>query len=348
MLSSNAPDFPLITVGVVVFNREWIIKKMLASLQRQTYPHDKLFVVIVDGESKDDTAKIANEVLAKSDFGGYSVIVKKSNIPEARNLCIQNMKGDFLLYWDSDVIMESTAIERMVEIQKKENVDMVASWVTEVTVNSADEVDVRWAEWEAKYPRQQENSFLDEAGTGNILISKNLFEKVTFDPQLTFYEDRDFSKRAIKLGFKILETKSIIGFDINANKPYSSVYGVDMPIKEALRGIRKKGMLQADYVTKGTPSGTKGGIPFFLDNKRYFFYIGYLPTILLTAAGLIIQNIWLSLIFPVYLLFYLAAQIAKRGLVRGLNVTGRSIIVGVPTTYLLIYYLAKINLKKPK
>lgn len=334
----------MITVGVVVFNREWIIKKMLASLQSQTYPHNKLFVVIVDGESKDGTVAVTEEFLAKSDFSGYQIIVKKSNIPEARNICIQNVRGDFLFYWDSDVIMESTAIERMVEIEKKENVDMVASWVTQVTINSVEEVDGKWAEWEKKYPRQQTTRILDEAGTGNILISKNVLKQVAFDPQLTFYEDKDFSSRATKLGFKILETKNVIGFDINSNKPFSNVYSVDMPIKEALRGIRKKGILQADNVIKVS----KGAIPFFLGNKRYLFYVGYLPASILTIVGVLIQNLWLSLVFPVYFIVYLAVQVGRRGLTKGADVAARSLIVGIPTTYLLVYNLAKLVFKKPK
>ena len=240
MASFSRSELPLVTVGVVVFNREWIIKQMLTSLQNQTYPHDKIFVVIVDGASKDGTVAVAKEVLSKSDFSSYEVIVKKSNIPEARNLCIQNMKGDFLLYWDSDVIMEPTAVERMVEIQKREKVDMVASWVTEVTVNSVDEISGKWPEWETKYPRLEKSWMIDECGTGNILISRNVVSKVTFDPQLTFFEDKDFSLRATKLGFTILVTKNVIGFDINTNKPYSSVYGVDMPIKGSAKGHQEK------------------------------------------------------------------------------------------------------------
>lgn len=153
--TKSREDLPLITVGVVVFNRAWIIKRMLASVQSQTYPHDKMFVLVVDGKSRDDTVKLAKQVLAESDFSGYEVFVKDSNIPEARNICIQKMKGDFLLFWDSDVIMEETAVSCMLETLKKENVDMVASTVTEVTVDSADDVDQKWEEWKNKYPPQE-------------------------------------------------------------------------------------------------------------------------------------------------------------------------------------------------
>ena len=347
MLPPDQQEFPLITVGIIVFNREWIIKQMLASLLRQTYPHDKLFVLVVDGESKDNTVTIAKQALVKSDFNGYEVIVKDSNIPEARNICIQNMKGDFLLFWDSDVIMEPTAISRMLEILKKENVDMVSSYVTEVFVDSADEIDKKWTEWETKYPRQEKSSILYAVGTGNILISKEVLKQVAFDPDYTFYEDQDFSSRASKQGFKILETRNVIGFDINSNKPYSDVYAFDMPLKKALRGIRKKGVIQAQNVTSGFPSIRKAVIKFFLANKRYLFYVGYPPAIILTVCGVLIQNVWLSLVFPLYFALYAILQFKKRGFARGLNAAARSIIVGVPSTYVLLYYCIKLSFKRP-
>ena len=348
MLPSNQQDLPLITVGVVVFNREWIIKRMLASVQSQTYPHDRLFVLVVDGESKDNTATIAKQVLANSDFSGYEVIVKESNIPEARNICIQNMKGGFLLFWDSDVIMEPTAVARMLGILKRENVDMVSSYVTEVTVDSADEIDQKWQELETKYPRQEKSRMLDAAVTGNILISKKVLTQVAFDPDYTFYEDQDFSSRATKIGFKILETRNVIGFDINSNKPYSDVYAFDMPLKKALRGIRKKGIIQAQNVTAGFPSISKAVIKFFWANKRYLFYVGYIPAIILTVFGILMQNLWLSLIFLLYFLLYTIIQFKKRGFVKGLNAAVRSFIVGIPSTYALLYYCIKLSFKRPK
>jgi glycosyltransferase involved in cell wall biosynthesis len=346
MPSSDKQDLPLITIGVVVFNREWIIKSMLASVKSQTYPHDRLFVLIVDGESKDNTVDVAEQVLAKSDFNGYEVIVKKSNIPEARNICIQNMKGDFLLFWDSDVIMESTAVANSLGILKKEGVDMVQSSITEVMVASADEIPEKWAEWEKKYPRKEKTRIVELTGTGNLLISKKVLKQLSFDSDLTFYEDQDFTLRATKQGFKILETDNVIGFDVNSNKPHGSIYGFDMPLKEALRGIRKKGKIQAQGLTPNSPSVSKTGIKYFLANKRYLFYAGYIPVIALTIVGVLIQNLWLSLIFPIYFLIYTVGQLIKRGLAKGLNVAVRSIIVGIPTTYILLYYCLEANLKK--
>jgi glycosyltransferase involved in cell wall biosynthesis len=348
MLPTYKQDLPLITIGVVVLNREWIIERMLASVQSQTYPHDRLFVLVVDGKSKDNTVKVAEQVLAESDFNGYEVIVKESNIPEARNVCIQNMRGDFLLFWDSDVIMESTAVARSLEILKKESVDMVQSCITQVTVDSADEIGEKWQEWETKYPRQEKTRIVDLTGTGNLLISKKVLKQLSFDQDLTFFEDQDFTSRATKQGFKILATGNVIGFDVNSNKPYSSIYAFDMPLKEALRGIRKKGKIQAQNVTACSSSISKAVIKFFLANKRYLFYAGYIPVMILTVVGVLIQNLWLSLIFPLYFLLYIVIQLKKRGFAKGLNVAVRSFIVGIPTTYSLLYYCIKLIFKRPK
>src|SRR5208337_217630 len=190
--SKPQENLPLITIGVVVFNREWIIKKMLASLQSQTYPHNKIFVLVVDGESKDNTVKFTKEVLAESDFNDYEVIVKKSNIPEARNICIQNMKGDFLLFWDSDVIMEQTTISRLMENMKKTEAGIVSAASIQTLFFKTSKEITDFPKFNE--PQQKENLVLTStAGMGLTLISKKVINSVTFDSTLTSGEDDDFS-----------------------------------------------------------------------------------------------------------------------------------------------------------
>lgn len=347
MLPSDEKDLPLITIGVVVLNREWIIRQMLSSLQSQVYPHNRLYLLIVDGKSKDNTVKIAKEVLAGSDFNGYEVLVKESSIPEARNICIQKMKGDYLFFWDSDVIMEPTALTRMLETLRKENVDIVLPSITPVFVDKVTDMEQKWKEWETKYPRREESRIVQVAGTSDFLISKNVLKQVAFDPDLTFFEDQDFSSHATRKGFKILLARNIIGFDVKSDKPYSDIY-FDMSLRNTFRGLRKKAAMQAQTITKGTPLTSRAMAKFLWGNKRYLFYIGYIPAIALTAIGILLQNLWLTIILPLYFLLYAIMQFKKRGFARGLKALMRSLIVGVPTTYALLYYCLKLSLKKPK
>jgi len=347
--SSQQQSLPLITVGVVVFNREWIIGQMLDSLKRQTYPHDKIFLLIVDGESKDKTVKVANQSLTQSDFSGYEVIVKDTNIPEARNICIQKMKGDYLFFWDSDVIMEPSAIENLLNILRTENADIVSACITQVNVDSVDEIEKKWHEWETKYPRQNEVKIVDVIATGNAIISKKVLSQISFDPDCTYFEDQEFASHANRQGFKIMQAKNVIGFDINSrDQKYSDIYACDMPVKKMLRGLRKKGKIQAERVTLGFSSVSKALTKFFWANKRYLFYLLYIPAIILTVIGVLILNLWLILVFPAYFLLYTVFQLRKRGFVRGLKTAERSLIVGVPTTYALVYYCMKLGLRKPK
>ena len=87
----------MITICTVVRNREWIIRYMLESLLRQEYPKDRILYILVDGGSTDRTVSIAEELLRSSGIK-YEIIVKNSNIPEARNLCIDLAVGDVLVF----------------------------------------------------------------------------------------------------------------------------------------------------------------------------------------------------------------------------------------------------------
>ena len=140
---------------------------------------------------------------------------------------------------------------------------MVQSAITEVTVDSADEIAEKWREWETKYPRQEKTRIVNLTGTGNLLISKKVLTQLSFDPDLTFFEDQDFTSRATSKASKYWRQKTSLVLTYNSNKPYSSIYAFDMPLKEALRGIRKKGKFQAQNVTANSSSISKATIKFF-------------------------------------------------------------------------------------
>ena len=105
-------DYPLITIGLVVLNRAWIIEKVITSILGQSYPHDRIYLLVVDGVSKDDTVQIIEGCIKGSSLFGYKIIVRECNIPEGRNLCIENMMGDYLFFWDSDVIIKRKLLRR--------------------------------------------------------------------------------------------------------------------------------------------------------------------------------------------------------------------------------------------
>jgi glycosyltransferase involved in cell wall biosynthesis len=336
---------PLVTVGIVVLNREWIIDQMLTSLQRQTYPHDRIFVVLVDGESKDKTVPIAEQILKNSDFKGYEVIIKKCNIPEGRNICIEKMKGDLLFFWDSDVIMGANALENMVNSFSETNADILSAEGAFIYTNTIGEATTKINEALSSQIKTPETPLKEVAATamGYTLISRKVFDDVRFDPDLTSLEDFDFSAHARRKKFKIFANKAVKAFDINLwTQPYSDIH-IDMPLKTALRGLRKK--TEANVLACGPEITFTKATRFFINNKRYLFYLGYIPALIFTVYGLLANN-YASFVFPIYLAFFVVWQIKKRGVKRGINSAIRSLIVGLPFALFLIFYFTKHASKK--
>lgn len=128
---------PEVTVGIVVLNREWIIGEAIRSLLTQDYPSDKVHVIIVDGGSTDNTVEICTKMLEGSSVASFGIIVKPSTIPEARNICISKMKGSYLFFWDSDVIMGSRALSELVDAAERVHADIVSKQSPKPSYNIA-------------------------------------------------------------------------------------------------------------------------------------------------------------------------------------------------------------------
>lgn len=333
----------MITVAIITFNRAWIIEKALASIKNQTYPHNKMFVLVVDGQSKDGTAELAQKLLSESDFNGFEVTIQKSSIPQARNLCLKKMRGELMLFWDSDVILPSEAVLSMVETLQKENADLVTTEVKSITVKTVDE------KFEDPSPIVQQNNgkaLVDEiksAMMGETLLSKRLASSLVFDEDLTTQEDIDFCLRAKEEGYKLLINRSIVALDVNMYKMQHSDISIDMTLKDALRGVRKKSKVQV--YTFDFSSDFKAKLQFLKQYKRYGFYLLYLPAFALTVLGIVFQNIFLTLVFPIYALLYTGLQVKKRGLKKGVKAFVYSLIVGIPDAVWFAYYYIKYSLK---
>ncbi|MCJ7424343.1 glycosyltransferase [Candidatus Bathyarchaeota archaeon] len=334
---------PLITVGIVVLNREWIISKVLNSVLSQTYPHNRIFLLIVDGKSKDKTVETAQKILEKSDLKGYDIVVKKSNIPEGRNMCIDKMQGEALLFWDSDIIMEPNAIQELVGLMEKQKADIVTGNAISMFVDSVKDVDAK-VEETMKQPTLELIEEAPAAGMGHTLISRSVLNSVRFDPDLTICEDYDFSIRAREKKFKIEMTQKIHIVDVNIIKQAHSDIHIDMPLKNAMRGMRKKARAQ----TLGFRSvlTRREAIRFFMLNKRYVFYLGYVPTAILSGIGVLMSNLLLVVMFPFYLLLFSVWQVRRRGVKAGARAISRSFLVGLPTSLWIGYYFTKYTTRK--
>ncbi|MEM2511390.1 MAG: glycosyltransferase [Candidatus Methanomethylicia archaeon] len=112
---------PLISICIPIKNRFQYIRNLLNAIENLDYPKKKVKLIFVDDFSIDGTyealVKWKNEVEEKY----YKMVLmrERTNIPQARNLCIKNMEGDYLLFWDSDVIPPRDLLSEMISIMEE-------------------------------------------------------------------------------------------------------------------------------------------------------------------------------------------------------------------------------------
>jgi len=93
----------LVSVIIPTKNEAKYIEKLLLSLKNQTHPH--IETIVVDDLSEDKTAEVASKHADR-------VIVKKTNIAQAKNLGAKNASGEVLIFLDADTMLSANWIER--------------------------------------------------------------------------------------------------------------------------------------------------------------------------------------------------------------------------------------------
>ena len=173
----------MISVILNVYNCEKYIKKWLDSIVNQTYKD--IEIIIVNDGSKDNTLKIIKEYKDKR----IKIINNKKNmgLSLSRNVGIDNAKGDYLFFVDSDDYIEKDAIEYLYNLCKKYKVDMA-------TCNSLDvyDYDTSAKSIEEEITVEPGTSLLkkillseNRKGTiWNKLIKKELFDDIRFEDRI--------------------------------------------------------------------------------------------------------------------------------------------------------------------
>lgn len=181
---------PKVSVIVPVYNVEKYLKKCLDSLINQTI--QDIEIIVVNDGSKDNSEEIIKEY--EKNNPEKIVYLKKENggLSDARNYGIPYAKGEYIAFLDSDDYVELDMYEKMYELAKKENSDMV-------------ECDFYW-EYPNKtkidigiiYSNQKEMLQKARVVAWNKLIKRSIIEesKVQF-PKGYRYEDVEFTYKLI-------------------------------------------------------------------------------------------------------------------------------------------------------
>lgn len=117
---------PLVSIGIPVYNVEPYIEKCLLSVLNQTYQN--LEILVVDDLGTDGSMHIVSSLQKSHPAGSRIKIIRHSEnrgLGEARNTAIENARGDYLCFVDSDDYIESQTIEILLKEAEENSTDVV-------------------------------------------------------------------------------------------------------------------------------------------------------------------------------------------------------------------------------
>ena len=189
---------PLVSVVIPTHNRALILQEAIQSVLNQTY--SKLEIIVIDDGSTDDTQSIINNF---EDERIVYIQQDHKGLPSARNKGIENAKGEYIAFLDSDDIWVPKKIEKQLKIfdNSKLNPGVVYCGVEYIDENG------RKTKKE-KLPAYRGNIFLELLGArrnvvlgagSTILVKKGCFEECgLLDENLPYRVDLEFLIRTSK------------------------------------------------------------------------------------------------------------------------------------------------------
>lgn len=185
---------PLVSVIIPTKNEQTNIKRLLKSIKEQSYPKEKIEVIVVDNYSQDKTRKLAKKYTDK--------VFKKGNERSAqRNYGAKKSKGQILLFLDADMKLNPKTIEEVVEIiDNKKKV-----------IASIPERGMGKTFWEKVLTLERSCYYSETDMQAARAFPKKLFNSIKgYDTTMFAGEDWDITLRAINIGTRLYHTKTPI------------------------------------------------------------------------------------------------------------------------------------------
>jgi len=294
-----------ITIGMPTHNRAWSLPKVLEAITNLDYQKAKLRIIFVDNHSTDTTQEILNEFQKKNmnEYESIRVVVEKTNIPEARNLCVQEaMKSDYIMFIDSDIIPPPNTIKHLLNIFYE---NLEAGFVGLPPQHYPALLGER--AWFSKMPNRAHAT--ETIGHDCTLVRMDVYRKIgSYNLEFGADEDTELIWRAKRAGYTVILDPSIKVLHLMKQTKSSS-------FKSIVDGGRFMFSKMAYYRFKLLVEFHHFGVL-----QKWGFYTLLLLSILLLPIAIIYQQIILSLSFIVLFVFLFAFHaIRAKGIMRLIN-----------------------------
>ena len=200
----------IVSIVIPVYNGEKTIKRTIESIIRQTYSN--LDIVIVNDGSVDNTIDVIRTI---KDDRINLINIGNSGVSTARNIGIENSKGQYIMFVDADDYIEDNAVEKLLEIMNDEDIDIIRfngfiennNVVKKIEYNIDDNFELNTSSDEKK--KVLINLFfapdISLRGYCWLLFMKNIYIN-PFNKNMTYLEDKLFCLENMINNKKILFT----------------------------------------------------------------------------------------------------------------------------------------------
>lgn len=199
-----------VSIIVPCYNEEAHIQDLLSALKQQTFPSEKMEVIIADGKSDDETLTKIDEFV-KNNLHPSIVVIEneKRNIPTALNRALEKSRGDIIIRMDAHSIPYPDYVEKCVKALEDGRGDNVGGlWIIKPGNDSFIAESIAAAAshplgvGDAKYRYSQKADYVDTVPFG--AYHRNLIQKIgPYDETLLANEDYEFNVRIRNSGGKI-------------------------------------------------------------------------------------------------------------------------------------------------
>lgn len=218
---------PLISIIVPVYNAEKTLKRCIDSIINQTYTNWEL--LLIDDGGKDNSGSICNEYAKKNCIRVFHK--QNGGVSSARNLGLDNAKGDWIAFCDSDDYVNPNWLEIYVSlISTNSVVDMACQGMIKTGLCMPSDY-CKGIEYygEAKEALILLRQFSLLGFVWNKIFKKSIIEKnsLRFDENLVFMEDEEFVLKYFRYCGIVACTESIgynyVIFFSNINQKYGGI-----------------------------------------------------------------------------------------------------------------------------
>lgn len=112
---------PAVTIMVAAYNSENYVAECLESLKSQTY--DDFEVIVVDDASTDDTVRVVRDCIGNDQRFKVVECAENAGPGATRNRALELARGEYVMYVDSDDMLVSDAIEKLIGRARYQRLD---------------------------------------------------------------------------------------------------------------------------------------------------------------------------------------------------------------------------------